>query len=248
MKSFLTTLALLFACATALADTAPSKQLIEQYLKVAEPEKSIAAQVEGYADQLAAGARAEDRAQLLQYLNATIGWATIKDQYAALVGKIYTAEELKAAMAFLRSPVGPSIVKKNQIFAKELATLIAANVQRASIPVSSPPSPEGAAKSAEGGAKAAAGVELVAVDVEERNLDGKTYFTGAIENRGKRPARAVQVEVNLFRNGEFVDQYTTYVSGNVVPGASRYFKVSCGCKDSPPAKHDSFKVQLVEGY
>jgi hypothetical protein len=49
------------------------------------------------------------------------------------------------------------------------------------------------------------------------------------------------------REGYFVDQYSTYISGVVPPGATRLFKVSCGCKDSPPAKHDNFKVQVVDG-
>lgn len=242
MKPLLAALALLFACA-AFAET-PSKPLIDQYLKLAQPEKTIAAEVDGYANQLGVGLGPEDKAQLLHYLNASIGWAAIKDQYAALVAKTYTAEELKAAVAFLNKPVGAAIVKKNQLFAKELAALIAANMQRAHVT----PAAAGEGKPPQDDAKAAKDAELVAVNVEERNLDGRTYFTGAIENRGQRPARAVQVEINLFRNGEFVDQYSTYIPGKVVPGAPRYFKVSCGCKDTPPAKHDGFKVQIVESY
>ena len=245
MKSLLATLALLLACAAAFAEP-PGKQLIDQYLKLAQPEKAIAAEVEGYANQLGADLGPEDRAQLRQYLDATVGWAAIKDQYAALVAKTYTAEELKATMAFLSKPVGAAIVRKNQVFAKELAALIAGNMQHAHITPASAARSE--ARPAPDDAKAAKEVELVAVNVEERNLDGRTYFTGAVENRGQRPARAVQVEVDLFRNGEFVDQYTTYVPGSVVPGAPRYFKVSCGCKDTPPAKHDAFKVQIVESY
>lgn len=239
MKSFVIGLALLVASASVLADTRPSKQLVEQYIKQAQAEQEIAAQVEGYAQQLSANADPETKAQIVKYLNAMIGWNTIKDQYAALVEKTYTAEELKAALAFLKSPAGSSITKKNQRFAQDMAALIATNVQQVSKQLSSSPPSDGDASS---------GNELAAIDVEEQNQDGRIYFTGAIENHGKRPARGVQIEVNLFLAGKFVDQYTTYVSGVVVPGSSRYFKVSCGCKDSPPAKHDSFKVYVVEGY
>lgn len=239
MKSFVIGLALLVASANVLADTRPSKQLVAQYIKQAQAEQEITAQVEGYAQQLSANADPEAKAQIVKYLNATIGWNTIKDQYAALVEKTYTAEELKAALAFLKSPAGSSITKKNQRFAQDMAALIATNVQQVTKQLSSSPPSDG---------DAASGNELAAIDVEEQNQGGRIYFTGAIENHGKRPARGVQVEVNLFLAGKFVDQYTTYVSGAVVPGSSRYFKVSCGCKDSPPAKHDSFKVYVVEGY
>lgn len=241
MRSFVIGFVLLVVSASVLADTRPSKQLVEQYIKQAQAEQQISAQVEGYAQQLSANADPEAKAQIVKYLNATIGWNTIKDQYATLVEKTYTAEELKAALAFLKSPVGSSITKKNQRFAQDLAALIAMNVQQVAKQLS-------ASSTSDGGASSASGNELAAINVEEQNQDGRVYFTGTIENHGKRPARGVQVEVNLFLAGKFVDQYTTYVSGVVVPGSSRYFKVSCGCKDSPPAKHDSFAVNVVEGY
>jgi len=82
MKSFVIGLALLVASASVLADTRPSKQLVEQYIKQAQAEQEIAAQVEGYAQQLSANTDPEAKAQIVKYLNATIGWNTIKDQYA----------------------------------------------------------------------------------------------------------------------------------------------------------------------
>lgn len=45
MKSFVIGLALLVASASVLADTRPSKQLVEQYIKQAQAEQEIAAQV-----------------------------------------------------------------------------------------------------------------------------------------------------------------------------------------------------------
>jgi hypothetical protein len=45
-----------------------------------------------------------------------------------------------------------------------------------------------------------------------------------------------------------VDQYSTYLKGTTEPGKSQYFKISCGCKDTPPADHDSYKLEVFGGY
>lgn len=241
MKSLVIGIALLITSACTFADSPPSKQLVEQYIKQAQAEQAINAEIEGYARQLSANARAEDKARMEEYLNATMGWNAIKDQYASLVKKIFTTEELRASLVFLKTPVGTSITKKNQRFAQEMAALIATNAQRATkqLPFSTP---------SDSDAPSMDSTDLTAINVEEQNLDGRIYFTGEIENRGKRPVRGGQVEVNLFSGGKFVDQYTTYISGTIAPAATRYFKISCGCKDSPPAKYDSFKTHVAEGY
>jgi hypothetical protein len=31
-------------------------------------------------------------------------------------------------------------------------------------------------------------------------------------------------------------------------GGSQFFKISCGCKDTPPAEHDSYKLEVLNGY
>jgi hypothetical protein len=33
-----------------------------------------------------------------------------------------------------------------------------------------------------------------------------------------------------------------------VSGKSQCFKISCGCKDTPPAEHDSYKLEVLNGY
>lgn len=90
--------------------------------------------------------------------------------------------------------------------------------------------------------------DIVLSDVEEQKHDGATWIIGAAKNTGKRPARSVEVQANLFEHGKFVDQYSTSISGKMGPGESKYFKIACGCRDSPPADHDSFKVEVVSGY
>lgn len=90
--------------------------------------------------------------------------------------------------------------------------------------------------------------DLVLADVEEQKHDGATAIIGSVKNVGSKPARSVQLQANLFSHGKFVDQYSTYISGTIKPGESRYFKISCGCSNTPPAEHDSFKVEVVSGF
>jgi len=46
-------------------------------------------------------------------------------------------------------------------------------------------------------------------------------------------------------HGKFVDQYSTYLSGLLAPGTTKHFKILCGCKETPAAEHDSYKVTVV---
>jgi hypothetical protein len=94
----------------------------------------------------------------------------------------------------------------------------------------------------------AAAKEIVLSDVEELRHDGITAIIGSAKNTGKKPARGVQVQADLFDHGKFVDQYSTYISGRIGPGESKHFKILCGCKDSPPAPHDSYKLEVISGY
>lgn len=90
--------------------------------------------------------------------------------------------------------------------------------------------------------------KLTFENVQETKVsDGRVFFTGVVKNTGKSRASGVTIEVNLFRGEKFVDQYSTYLSGAIEAGASRYFKISCGCKDSPPVDHDSYKIQVIGG-
>jgi hypothetical protein len=98
------------------------------------------------------------------------------------------------------------------------------------------------------GAAEAARRDIVLSDVEEQKTDKRVAVIGTLKNTGSRPARGLQIEVELFQKNKFVDQYSTYISGSVGPGETRHFKVACGCGDSPPADHDNFKVQVRGGY
>lgn len=85
-------------------------------------------------------------------------------------------------------------------------------------------------------------------DIEEIKRNGRSYFIGSVKNNGSSSARGVSIEINLFLKNKFVDQYSSYVTGDIKPGEERYFKVTCGCKGEPPAEHDSYKIGVVGGY
>jgi hypothetical protein len=89
--------------------------------------------------------------------------------------------------------------------------------------------------------------DIALSNVEEQKHDGETYIIGAAKNTGHRRARGVDIQANLFLRDKFVDQYSTGI-GELKPGESKYFKITCGCKDSPPAEHDAFKVAVISGY
>lgn len=91
----------------------------------------------------------------------------------------------------------------------------------------------------------ATAIYLVISDVRETNHHGVDLIVGTVKNTGKKSAHGVQIQADLFAHGKFVDQYSTYLSGAIEPGASKNFKISCGCKDSPPAEHDSYKLEVT---
>jgi hypothetical protein len=84
--------------------------------------------------------------------------------------------------------------------------------------------------------------------VEEVKHDGVTAIIGTATNQGTKAARGIHIQANLFNHDKFVDQYSTYLTGAIGAGKSQYFKISCGCKDSPPAEHDSYKLEVLGGY
>jgi hypothetical protein len=90
--------------------------------------------------------------------------------------------------------------------------------------------------------------DIVLADVEEQKHDGTVAIVGKATNRGKKPVHGVHIQANLFNHDKFVDQYSTYLTGALDVGSSRFFKISCGCKDTPPAEHDSYKLEILTSY
>jgi hypothetical protein len=90
--------------------------------------------------------------------------------------------------------------------------------------------------------------DIALTGVEEVKHDGTTAIIGTATNHGKKAAHGIHIQANLFNHDKFVDQYSTYLTGTIEPGKSQYFKISCGCKDTPPAEHDSYKLEVLGGY
>jgi hypothetical protein len=90
--------------------------------------------------------------------------------------------------------------------------------------------------------------DIALSDVEEVKHDGVTAILGTATNHGNTAAHGIDIQANLFNHVKFVDKYSTYIKGSLEPDKSQYFKIFCGCKDTPPAEHDSYKLEVLGGY
>jgi hypothetical protein len=241
MKVTLKTLIAGAMIAASLASHATTKETAEKYLRATQVPEMLQAQVEGYTNQYAKGQDEASRKRIYDYLERVMGWQAIKDEYISLVQDTYTEQEINAFIKFTNTPAGRSMTAKSTVFASKMATLSAKRMQ------SELPTPQDASESGQGNQSVTAN-DLEVFGVERFQSGDQIYFTGQIKNNGKKVLRGVNVEANLFRGEHFVDQYSTYISGAIPPGTSRFFKVSCGCKGSPPADHDSFKLQAIVSY
>lgn len=241
MKQTLKTLFLAALLAASVTAQATTKELAEKYLRATQVPEMLQAQVDGYADQYAKGQDAAYRKRIHDFLQRTMGWDALKDEYLNLVQTTYTEQELNALLRFINTPIGRSMQAKNTTFASKLAAVSAKRVQDLSAEKLS---------SGDDGQDNSdiKPTELIVVKIEKFQNGDQLYFTGEIQNNSKKIARGVNVEANLFLGDRFVDQYSTYISGGIAPGASRLFKISCGCKGTPPAVHDSHKFQVIAGY
>lgn len=220
---------------------ATTKALAEKYLRTAQYPEMLKAQVEGYTEQYAKGQDASYRKRIRDYLEKVMGWEALKDEYVTLVQETYTTEEVNAFLDFMSTPQGRSMKAKSSDFAGKLAAIAARQAQK--VAMDRQASPESRQDEPE-----ISSDDLTISKVERFQSGDQVYFTGEIKNNGKKIARGVNVEANLFLGERFVDQYSTYISGSIPPGSVRLFKISCGCKGSAPAAHDSYKLQAVTGY
>lgn len=227
--------------AASMGAHATSKALAEKYLRATHIPEVLQAQIDGYADQYAKGQGAAQRKRIHRYLEKAMGWEVLKDEYIELVQATYTEKEINAFLQFAHTSAGRSMQAKNTEFASKAAAFSAKRTQEASEDWM-------ASDETLQGDQQASPSDLTISKVERFQNGDQVYFTGEIKNNGKKDARGVNVEVNLFMGERFVDQYSTYISGSISAGGTRLFKVSCGCKGSPPAEHDSFKLQVLGGY
>lgn len=114
----------------AIGEEGPDKALAIEYLQVSNLEQAIKTANDTYSLQLYGDMPDAERLQLKKSMQEAMGWEAIKDQLADLVVKLYTREELLAAIAFEKSHVGASINAKNEQFSKQFAELLSQNMQR----------------------------------------------------------------------------------------------------------------------
>ncbi len=130
MKKVVFFLILLTLSFSALGKEPADKQLAIQYLKLARVEQIINTSLDTYEQQLSKEFPPEDRAKFDEMLRQAMSWDAVKDQLADLVVKVYTRAELKAAIAFMKSPLGASLTAKSDQFSAQFASLLSHNLQK----------------------------------------------------------------------------------------------------------------------
>jgi hypothetical protein len=131
MKFIAILLSFLLTTTSVAADDSHRKLAIE-YLTLTKMEDILNASIKEYDDdQLFKNAPQEERKEFQTMLENSLGWDATKSQLTDLVVNLYTKEELKAYIAFIKTPVGKSYNDKNPEFSKRYTTLVSANFQRA---------------------------------------------------------------------------------------------------------------------
>lgn len=220
----------------AIADTPPSDDLINTYLSTSKAQEISTAQIDGMMDYFKNKlSLPQDQLQTMKsYLDKTVGWDAVKPQEISLIKKNYSSIALQSMIDYSNSPIG--IIYNNQsiAFNRDYAAMITESTsQPQNQKIETTPITHSEILKSNS--------PLITKEVVERTLNGKTYFTGTVINSSKKTLQNAQVEINLFQGDKFVDQYSTYITGAIMPNVPRYYKVACGC-DGTPATHDRIKT------
>lgn len=116
-------------CGTAIADDTVKPPLARQYLEEGKFRDVVETTIDETVNQLAGSKPPEEQARLRDFLEQSMGWERIKDQMVVLVRKVYTRDELMAAIAFMKSPAGAAYNAKNAAFSKAYAELMGKNLK-----------------------------------------------------------------------------------------------------------------------
>ena len=83
----------------------------------------------------------------------------------------------------------------------------------------------------------------------ELERDEKLVFLGEVKNNGEEDVNSISLNVDLYKDGEFVKQCTDHIS-KLVAGKTRNFEMTCGggCSKNPIVEHDSYKISIVCGF
>ena len=130
MKAIFTVLVLLILSFTALGNERPDKQLAIEFLQISRTEQTVNTTLDTFSQQFMKQLPLENRKELDKLMRQTMGWDVIKNPLAEIVMGIYTTAELKAAIIFMKSPLGASFTAKNDPFSAQFASLITANMTK----------------------------------------------------------------------------------------------------------------------
>jgi len=121
-RVFAATLLAFVAVIDTVAADAPDKTLAREFIEARGYEKAYAQYLARFS-LFCSDAPEEAQSACLKSLQDKIGWDAIKTDVLDLVISTYTKEELQAAIAFLKSPVGSSYNAKGEQFATKLQAL-----------------------------------------------------------------------------------------------------------------------------
>lgn len=128
MTRIVVILMLLSVSQSSFGEQVSDKELAIEYLQVSRFEQAVDTAVDTYSLRLSGTMPEEERIKYKQFMQDVMGWNAIKERLADLVVRLYTREELHAAIAFHKSPVGISIASKNEQFSKQFAELLSYNM------------------------------------------------------------------------------------------------------------------------
>ena len=129
-------LAAVISFSTFAADEKVDTKLAIDYLVASKTDRVVNTAIDSYAQQFAKmegfkDMSAADHANLKKILYETMGWEATKNQMAEIVVAMFTRDEIKAAMAFMRTKHGASLTAKQEEFSRQMAVVISKNLEAA---------------------------------------------------------------------------------------------------------------------
>lgn len=85
---------------------------------------------------------------------------------------------------------------------------------------------------------------------KQRKIEHGVVILAQVENTGEKAWSSISVEVELFdKQGEFVDECSSYLNRKLKQGEQENLKIKCGgCKDNPLPAFDHYTIQVKNAY
>ena len=91
---------------------------------------------------------------------------------------------------------------------------------------------------------------IIITSHKERKVTNSVDILGVLENQGEDTWGSINIEVELFdKEGNFVDECSEYISGNILPGEKQNFKVSCRrCEKNPLPEYKKYTIKVKDAH